>query len=400
MNIVLHTHPDFLGSQSHLNLARALADGYRSRGHTVSLRQPVALVHRLVPRGRLSKWAGYIDQYLVFPRQMRAAMRGDPARTLYAFCDQALGPWIKHVAHRPHVVHCMDLLALRSALGDIVGQRTSLTGRVYQRYIRSGFRAARHFISISQQSRDDLHRFGGVAPVISEVVYLGLNYPYRPVAPEAALHTLVHAGLPADARRCVLHVGGGQWYKNAVGVVRLYGAYAQQSLREGRQPLPLWMVSPPPNAALQAALAQLPDGAAVQFVKGLDHPTLQALYAHAEVLLFPSLAEGFGWPIVEAMACACPVITTGEPPMTEVGGDAAVYLPRPDSTADMTAWAQAGARVLWQILQRTPAQRAVAAATGLAHAARFNADSAIDQTLAIYQRVLALDDTTTSGGSK
>ena len=53
---------------------------------------------------------------------------------------------------------------------------------------------------------------------------------------------------------------------------------------------------------------------------------LRALYSRAKSLLFPSLAEGFGWPIAEAQACGCPVVTTGRPPMTEVGGDAAIYI--------------------------------------------------------------------------
>lgn len=47
---------------------------------------------------------------------------------------------------------------------------------------------------------------------------------------------------------------------------------------------------------------------------------LQSLYSHALALIFPSLEEGFGWPIVEAQACGCPVITTARPPMNEVAG--------------------------------------------------------------------------------
>ena len=118
-------------------------------------------MRRWAGEGRLAKWAGYVDQYLLFPRALRRAMRHDAAGTLYVFCDQALGPWLPAVLPRPHVVHCHDLLALRSALGDIAEHATSPTGRVYQRYIRRGFRRARHFISISERSRDDLHRHGG-----------------------------------------------------------------------------------------------------------------------------------------------------------------------------------------------------------------------------------------------
>ena len=391
MNLVLHTHPTFLGLTSQAHFAQSLAAAFRLRGHRVDIRSPSARLRHLFPTGRMSKWAGYIDQYLLFPRELRAAMRNDPGDTLYVFCDQALGPWIPLAVQRPHVVHCHDLLALRSALGEIPENPTSATGRLYQRYIRRGFRQARHFISISQKSRDDLHRYGGVAPITSEVVYNGLNHPYRPLAPDRVRQRFERAGWLADAPRCVLHVGGGQWYKNSVGVVLLYASYARCVLQQGGHPLPLWMVSPPPNAALRDALAQVPAAARVQFFSGLGSETLEALYSHAEVLLFPSLAEGFGWPIAEALACGCPVITTDEAPMNEVGGEAATYLRRLAHSDDAEGWARAGANVLMEVLARPVSERERRAAAGRLWAQQYAVDRSIDGYLSIYRRVLALE---------
>ncbi len=391
MNLVLYTHPAFLGSHSQAHFARMLAEAFRARGHQVALRQPDGWVHGRVPTGRWSKWAGYVDQYLLFPRQMRAAMRRDPRDTLYVFCDQALGPWVPHAADRPHVVHCHDLLALRSALGEIPENPTSLSGQVYQRYIRRGFRQARHFISISHQSRDDLHRYGGVTPVTSEVIYNGLNHPYRRLASDAARQVLQQAGLTPDARGCLLHIGGGQWYKNSAGVVRLYAAYARAVVARGDTPLPLWLVSPPPSAGVQAALLHVPPQAEVRFASGLGNDTVEALYSHARALLFPSLAEGFGWPIAEALACGCPVITTDEAPMTEVGADVATYLPRLMFADDVAAWAEGGARQLIDVLSRSEAEREHVAGQACASAQRFDATDAIERYLGTYQRVLAFE---------
>lgn len=391
MNLVLFTHPAFLGSHSQAHFARMLVDAYRARGHSVTLRQPQGRVHGWVPAGRLSKWAGYVDQYLLFPPQLCDAVRSDAPDTLYVFCDQALGPWIPHVAHRPHVVHCHDLLALRCALGDVPENPTSHTGRIYQRYIRSGFRRARHFISISEKSRADLHRFGGVKPVTSEVVYNGLNHPYRPLRRDEASAVLAQAGLPAADRGCLLHVGGGQWYKNTAGVVRLYASYAQEALRLGATPLPLWMVSPAPNESVRRALGHVPEQAEVRFFSGLSTDVIQALYSHAAALLFPSLAEGFGWPIAEAMACGCPVITTGDAPMNEVGGEIATYLPRLEVGDDVAAWARFGAARVIHVLGRSKSERERNATRGREWAARFNAGAAIDSYLSVYQRVLALE---------
>src|ERR1700723_3377469 len=59
---------------------------------------------------------------------------------------------------------------------------------------------------------------------------------------------------------------------------------------------------------------------------GLSNEHLQVLYSCALATLFPSLEEGFGWPILEAQACGCPVVNTDRRPMNEVAGDAAILI--------------------------------------------------------------------------
>jgi len=385
MNLVLYTHPAFLGSQSMPRFATGLARAFLEHGHRVSMRTPRARLRRLVGSGPAAKWAGYVDQYLLFPQEIKAALRRDPVDTLHVFCDQALGPWVPQVAHLPHVVHCHDLLALRAALGLIPENPTRLTGRVYQRYIRRGFRHARHFISVSERTRADLHLYGDVQPVTSEVVYNGLNFPYTPMAPELARATLQGAGLPVADGGMLLHVSGAQWYKNVAGLLRIYAHYAR-----GRpDPLPLWLVGVPPDAFAGAAGAEMPVQGRVVFLRGLDSTVLPAAYSLARAFIFPSHAEGFGWPIVEAQACGCLVITTDDAPMNEVGGPVARYLPRLHLGDDAQAWAAHAARVLVSVLDMPEAERARLSAAAVAWAARFEVDTAVGSYLRIYEQVLA-----------
>jgi glycosyltransferase involved in cell wall biosynthesis len=384
LKLVIFCHPEFLPSQSMPRFARMLRSCYEARGHEVSLWSPTAKFHRLFAVSKHAKWAGYMDQYLLFPLYVRKALKRTAAETLFVFCDQALGPWIPLVKSRPHVVHVHDLLALRSALGDIKENPTSFTGRVYQRYIRRGFRQAMHFISASKKTRDDLQRFGGVDARTSDVVYNGLNFPYEPMPREEAINVLRDAGYPVPPDGILLHVGGNQWYKNLAGVISIYTHYAVREV----DPLPLWCVSPAPTGAATVQLSKLARNGRVLFLQQLTNQTLQAAYSCARAFLFPSLAEGFGWPLVEAQACGCPVVTTNEPPMSEVAGDAAFYLPRLQYGEDIDIWGARGAAVLRDMLSESPENRMRRSERGRAWAKTFDTDRSIDAYLAIYHKIL------------
>jgi len=385
-HIVLFCHPEFLGSQSMPRFANMLVEAYERAGYRVSQWAPKARMHRLARGSRaLAKWAGYIDQYILFPLEVRWRMLAQGPLTLYVFCDQALGPWVPLVKHKPHVVHAHDLLALRSALGLIPENPTSRSGQLYQKYIRRGFKQGRAFICISERTKSDLQAYGGIPAQHCDVVYNGLNFPYQPMSADAAIAELQRSGLPATAEGMLLHVGGNQWYKNTEGLVHLYAQYAGRHAK----PLPLWLISPPPNESIRAALATVPPQGQVRFFQGLSNLSLQAAYSHARAFLFPSLAEGFGWPIVEALACACPVITTDDAPMTEVGGQAAYYLPRRQHGQDVGNWARSGADLLEQVLAASPQEQSQRRQIGLQWASRFQAEHTINTYLRVYERVLA-----------
>ena len=389
MNIVLFSHPAFMQSQSMPRFAGMLQAAYVARGHQVQIWSPQARLYKLIPKGKLSKWAGYVDQYLLFPLWVRSKLKQQVADTLYVFCDQALGPWVPLLKYKPHVVHAHDLLALRSALGHIPENPTAWSGRLYQRYIRRGFKQAKHFISVSKKTRDDLHAFGQVNPITSEVVYNGLNYPYAPMPVGEASGLLKKANLPATPQGFLLHLGGSQWYKNLIGVMRLYTEYANTT----PQALPLVCVSPKPNAVVQELIAAMPANAKVIFTQGIDNPTLQAAYSLAAAFIFPSLAEGFGWPIAEAQACGCPVLTTDAAPMNEVGANVVTYIPLLKITDEPQLWAQKASKILAQVLAMTSDERHALAQAGIENVSQFNANAAIESYLAIYQKVLTYSAT-------
>jgi len=140
---------------------------------------------------------------------------------------------------------------------------------------------------------------------------------------------------------------------------------------------------------VQILLKQMPPQGQVLFVQGIDNQALKAAYSMARVFIFPSLAEGFGWPIIEAQACGCPVITTDAAPMNEVGGPDASYIPLLKTSDDIQTWALLGADKLISLLAMPALQRKKLVSKGIANVARFNADDAIEAYLNIYRQVLA-----------
>ncbi len=380
MKFVLFSHPTFSVSQSMPRFARMIEAGMTARGHDVQVWTVHPRFYK-IPFERMRKWFGYLDQFVIFPLEVRWRMLRLPKDTLFVFTDQALGPWIPLTKRRPHVIHCHDFLALRSSRGEFPEIATSWTGRLYQSLIQSGFAKGRNFISVSGNTQRELHRFLVHKPTISEVVYNGLNYPYYRL-PVADAKREIHAlSAPLPNEGFILHVGGNQWYKNRAAVLEIYEELAARMDR----PPALWMVGMPPPEQLRERMRRLKRGQA-RFISGITNRQLQACYSLARALIFPSLEEGFGWPIVEAMACGCPVVTTAAAPMTEIGGSAAVFVPRVrvDDQRSIAGAAGALADLLSEGVSQTVARRS----SGARQAQRFSTEAAMSQYERVYRSVL------------
>ena len=170
----------------------------------------------------------------------------------------------------------------------------------------------------------------------------------------------------------LLHVGGNQWYKNRLGVLRIFSAL--RKLTVGRT-LSLVMAGKSWTREMRRFILENGMSDAVFELTNVGDEDLRALYSTATLMLFPSLHEGFGWPIIEAQACGCAVVTSGRPPMDEVGGAAAVYVD-PDNS-------EAAAATVKSCLERLSGMRQ----SGVANAARFVGSTMIESYLSVFDRV-------------
>lgn len=388
MNVILLGNCVSDRQESMQRFTQTLLDGLQSRGVNVRIIRP----HRAWggfrnPHRGLAKWCGYVDKFFLFPAQLRhlaASLRKQAAEpTVIHTCDQANAIYSGALSGLAHLVTCCDLLAVRAARREFRGQNIKWFGRQLQRRILAGLNQSQRVTCISAATRRDLLRLSTLDSSAVDVTHMGFNYPYSPMElgpARAMVHDLIagiagpHAKTPF--RPYLLHVGGNQWYKNRLGLLRIYHC--------------LHRFVPHPPRLIMAGKAFTAEMTAFVQAKGLSEQVisiqdsnseqLRALYSAAELLLFPSVLEGFGWPITEAQACGCRVITTHRAPMTELGGDAALYV---DPTAETNV-----ARQTALLLSQPEAGRQELQRRGLANAARFSTETMIDKYMLIYRELL------------
>ena len=350
--------------------ASMLESGLRDRGHEVCLLQPPAVLGtRVVESSPLFKWLGYADKFVLFRRELqRVAATAD----IVHLCDHSNAMYVPALAHSPHVITCHDVLAIRSAMGHFPENPVSATGRMFQRLIARGLRQAGVILCVSSKTRDDLKQYLGVPEQRLRVVPNALSWPYKPMNAEASAPFLTSVGLRRD-EPYFFHMGGNHWYKNRGAAIEIFAElrklpqYARARLVMAGGPLLPELRAIAQNRQLREVLLE---------AVGLSNEQLNALYSCALATLFPSLEEGFGWPIVEAQACGCPVVITDRPPMNEVAGGAAILI---DPAEPTTA-----ARTIACALEDTTGTRA----RGLRNAASYTTERMLEQCEVLYRDIV------------
>jgi glycosyltransferase involved in cell wall biosynthesis len=313
-------------------------------------RSPVATLGMFVPRA-----AGLSRLQSAVGRAAWPALRGAAAphvvhQTYYDGHERSRG--------RPRVVVTVHDMT-QERLPQFFGPSDDTTRRK-----RAAVAAADHVICVSENTRRDLLECFGVAAERTTVIHHGCD--------AAGLRAAAAAATPS--RPFVLHVGPRGGYKN---FDRLLEAFASSpALRREFDLVAFgggaW------SARERARVRELGLRAErVRRVTGSDE-VLAGLYASASALVLPSLYEGFGIPLVEAMSFGCPVACSAAGSLPEIAADAACYFDPRD--------AQALREALESVLGSPALQQRLRAA-GRARAASFSWEATAAQTAALYARV-------------
>ena len=318
-----------------------------------------------VPMAKLGRNLGKLwFEQVSFPRAV-ASWEADLAHVPY-FAPPLLSP-------RPLVVTIHDLIPL-----ILPEYRSSVWVRAYMKLVSAAARRATHIIADSLCSRRDIVRLLRIPEARVTVVYLAAGEEFQPATqPEddEAIQEKYHLESPY-----ILYLGGFDRRKNldrllhAYGLARTRYGFPHTLTIAGSLPRSASPLFPDPRVIVQ----ELDLEGSVAFLGWVEEEDKPALYRGAALFVYPSLYEGFGLPVLEAMACGLPVVAAEAGALPEVVGKGGILV----NPQDTRALAEAMGKVL---SDGTLAGRL--AAKALKQARRFSWRKAARETLDIYRAV-------------
>lgn len=306
-----------------------------------------------------------------------------PGRFLW---EQAILPALARrlqidLLHSPHhtmpaaPLPCYRVVTVHDVTFFLYPARYGTFRRLYmQTTTRLSLRLADAIIVPSETVRDDLIRLLRVKPARITVVPEGVNARFQPMVDQRRLteiRTRYARGTPY-----ILNLGSLEPGKNQITLVQAYKrlrdrGYRQRLVIAGQR---AWKYE-----RLLARIAQAGLTEVVDLPGYIPESDLPALYSAAELFVFPSLYEGFGLPVLEAMACGTPVICSDRSALREIG-EGAAFLVNPLSARDL---AEAMATLLDDQDLREQLR-----SSGKQRAAAFTWERTATETLAVYRRLL------------
>ncbi|MGB7622987.1 MAG: glycosyltransferase family 1 protein [Terriglobia bacterium] len=241
---------------------------------------------------------------------------------------------------------------------------------------RALHQAARHaaaIIAISEQSRRDFQRFLHVPDDRITVIYGAADERFHPEIPREEIERVKRAhGIDGDY---ILSVGTTEPRKNILRLVSAFRALEQRGLKHklvivGERG---WLSDPLYEFVERERLKDR-----VLFTGYVNDQDLPPLYAGATVFAFPSLYEGFGLPVVEAMACGAPTITSNRSSLPEVAGDAALLVD-PENEAEIQG-------ALKRLLEDEPLRKELSK-RAIEQSRKFSWEQSARETLKVYKKI-------------
>ncbi|MER3446541.1 MAG: hypothetical protein C4291_06700 [Candidatus Dadabacteria bacterium] len=314
---------------------------------------------------------GYIGRFWSFPRQLQHLQA-----EVFHIVDHANAHLLRALDPARTAVTCHDLMLIKLAAGEIPwhGRRPWTASRIFHWSVNH-LPHAGAVLCTSETTRRDIIRLVGCAPERLHVAYHGLDEMFRRIFDvDAIAQARTRFGITWPIT--VLHVGSNRFYKNLEGIIEalaLLGAGWGEKVH-------LVKVGRDFTSAQRDLIRRRGMSERAHFLGQLSPEDLVLLYNVSDILLYPSLYEGFGWPPLEAMACGTPVVSSDRGSLKEVVGDAAIIV----NPEDPEAIAEGVERVLTDI-----GLRQMLITRGIEQAKKFKWATTAEKVIKVYHEIAA-----------
>jgi len=370
-----------IGLNAHLLSSQA---GYRRAGIHTYQYNVLAQLPTMAPDWRFTAMVGRADPPAHPRLSVRHSRMDTESPTRRILWEQLAQPWqlsdydLVHqmafvaplIMPKPFVVTVYDLTFMRFP------ERLPRSRRLYLRlFTRLACQRAKRVIAISQSTADDLVQLLSVPRDRIDLAIPGIDPQLRPLSTAELATWRATTKAPT---RFLLCVGTLEPRKNLTTLIAAYGALPAAD--RARVHLVLaggkgWMFD-----AIEQQIIELGLTETVHLPGFLSDDALVGWYNAAEAFVYPSLFEGWGMPVTEAMACGTPVVVSNRSSLPEAAGETGILVP----PQDIAAWQQALAQVI-----HDPTWREVAGAAARERSLQFSWSTTAAQTILSYQKALS-----------
>lgn len=275
---------------------------------------------------------------------------------------------------KPIIVTCHDLINLIHPENLYEQARLPAVSMAVWKYAVRGLGKADHIIAVSSNTAKDVGQNLNIPGEQITVVPDAVEPLFQPLPQDKVTSLRQQHGISPETI-CLLHVGSNHPRKNVFTILRVLEALQKRGLS-----IHLWKTGADFTAEQKIFIQTYGLENFVTYLGKPDKCTLVQIYNAADILLSPSLYEGFGMTVLEAMACGTPVITSNVTSLPEVAGDAAVLV----NPTDVQAIVETISR-----LQNDSAYHQELSSKGLARARLFTWEATAEQIATTYEKLIA-----------
>lgn len=307
----------------------------------------------------------------------RAAQRKTPSADVYHVLDHTYAASVNSLHGRNTVVTCHDLDAF-----EVLYSRTTIAERVLAPLARitlRGLKSATHVVCDSATIQREIVSRGWIESARTSLIPAGVH-PACTVVPSGAADRTAESLLGAATAPEILHVSSTLPRKRIDTLIRSFA-----SVLADRPDARLIRVGGPFTESQRRMVSELGLENSITVLPFLERLTLAAVYRRATLVVLPSEREGFGLPVIEAMACGTPVLVSDIEVLREVGGRAASYVP----VGNAGAWATAILGLLDEH-DSQPRRWSERIAAGIMHAREYSWSEHARQLAQLYRSLSAL----------